>query len=259
MIRQLGPEPGTELSDEDLERLYAPPALARAAESGEVGRHVRANFLVSLDGAIEAGGVGASLDGGDDDLRVFMTLRALSDVVIVGATTVRAEDYGPPRLSAERTERRRRRGDEQLPVIAVITNTLSINPASKLFGAAGDGRRPIVVTSESAPADRRKALEKVADVLVVGEKAVDMGAAVELLAEQGLRRQLCEGGPTVFSSMLRAGLVDEVCLTVRTALAGPGHKLLTQGPPFEGLDVLRVTQLLAGEGVLLGRYAAGRG
>ncbi len=234
------------LSDEDLEALYAPPAS---------GRHVRADLVATLDGAVEFKGSAASLEGGDDDLRVFTTLRALADVVVVGASTQRVEDYGPARLSSERARRRRERGEGGPPAIAVITNTASISPASKLFASSG-ANRPIVVTSQAAPADRRRALDDVAEVVVAGDERVELGAALDALAERGLRRQLCEGGPMLFSSLLHEGLFDDLCLTVRSALAGPGHLSLTRGEAFAEMVRLEIVHLLVGDGVLLGRYRA---
>jgi riboflavin biosynthesis pyrimidine reductase len=235
------------LQDEDLERLYAPPP----------GRHLRANFLATFDGAVEFGGTASSLGGGDDDLRVFMTLRALADVVVVGAGTLRAEDYGPSRLSPERAARRRERGDRRLPTVAVFTSTAQVNPAARLFRehpASDERPRPIVVTCEAAGAEQRKALAEVAEVLVAGDRHVELRTGLDQLAALGLTRQLCEGGPTLFSSFLNAGLVNELCLTIRTALAGPGHAGLTHGPAFDGLQAFDVEQLLAGDGVLFGRY-----
>jgi riboflavin biosynthesis pyrimidine reductase len=242
-------QPGREgpLEDEDLEGLYTLPS----------GRYLRANFLATLDGAVEFGGTSSSLGGSEDDFRVFMTLRALTDVVVVGATTLRAEDYGPARLSAERAARRRARGDDRLPTVAVFTSTAQVNPAARVFREHGDGDerpRPIVVTCEAAPAEQRKALAEVAEVLVAGEKTVEPSVALEQLATRGLSRQLCEGGPTLFSSLLNAGLVNELCLTTRLALAGPGHGGLTRGPAFEALQTFEMEQLLTGDGVLLGRY-----
>ena len=59
---------------------------------------LRANMISSLDGAATGpDGLTGSING-PADLRVFTTLRALADVVVVGAGTVRAEGYGQPRV-----------------------------------------------------------------------------------------------------------------------------------------------------------------
>lgn len=54
-------------------------------------------MVASLDGATAVEGVTAKL-GGPGDQRIFFLLRSVADVILVGAQTVRAEGYGPPRL-----------------------------------------------------------------------------------------------------------------------------------------------------------------
>ena len=81
----------------DLDAAYAVPAAALAGR----GRHLRANFVASADGAASLEGVSAGLSS-PADKRVFSVLRGLADVVLVGAGTVRAEGYGPARPSPQR-------------------------------------------------------------------------------------------------------------------------------------------------------------
>ncbi|HWG73870.1 MAG TPA: pyrimidine reductase family protein [Acidimicrobiales bacterium] len=240
--------PGGELSDEDIESLYAPPAT---------GRHVRANFVASLDGAVEIKRRSGPL-GSDDDHRVFVTLRALSDVVLVGAETARQESYGPAILSGDRRERRRQRDQAPLPPLAVVTGRALLDPASRMFREPeeGDpaGPRPIVITCEAAPEVRRRALSGVAEVVVCGGDAVDMATALDALVARGLRRVLCEGGPTLFTELVAGGLLDELCLTHAPLLAGPVRTGLTAGAPLRAPVSLHLDMLLAGDGALLARY-----
>ena len=111
-----------------------------------------------------------------------------------------------------------------------------------------------MITSKAAPGDRVDLLREVADVLVFGDHEVDLTAALDELAGRGMRRQLCEGGPTLLSGLIRAGLLDELCLTTRWALAGPNRLTMTGGQAWEGLIPLQPSMLLAGEGVMFGRY-----
>jgi riboflavin biosynthesis pyrimidine reductase len=83
-MRQLLPSGPDVDSPADLEAVYALPPH----------RHVRTNFVTSLDGAVELEGRSASL-GGPADRAAFMAMRAVADVVMVGAGTARAERYGP--------------------------------------------------------------------------------------------------------------------------------------------------------------------
>lgn len=245
-MRTLWPPGDQELSDEDLEALYMPPER----------RHLRANFVLSLDGAAEFDGRSHGLATADDT-RVFKILRAVSDVVLVGATTARREDYGPALIPEPRRRRRLARGQSPQPPVAVVTARGDLDPHSRLFS----GRQtagyvaPLVFVGQGIAADRRRALEQVAEVTVCRGERASMTEVVGALWRRGLRRVLCEGGPTLVSELLARGLVDELCLTHTTVIAGPGRAILTAGVPFAELLHLDLQLLIGGDGALLGRYA----
>jgi riboflavin biosynthesis pyrimidine reductase len=244
-VRRLLPDPADELTDDDLLAAYAPPA--------GTARHVRANFVQSADGAGSLDGLSGGLSSAADK-RVFGLLRDLADVILVGAGTVRAEGYGYPAYDEHRRARRRRLGLAELPTFAVVSRSLDLDPTSSLFTAAPV--RTLVITAGAAPADRRAALEPVADVVVAGDEQVDLAAALDELAGRGLRRVLCEGGPTLLGTLAAAGLLDELCLTVAPLLAGPGAGRITAGPGHPALP-MRVGQLLTEGGALFCRYLVG--
>jgi riboflavin biosynthesis pyrimidine reductase len=215
---------------------------------------LRVNFVTSLDGAVELGGFSAGLSG-DADKRVFGLLRMACDALLVGAGTLRHEGYGAIRLDERRRTWRRARGLAEYPTLVVVSGRLELNPAQSALADAPV--RPIVLTHASAPADRRAALAAVADVLAVGERAVDLAAAVALLHERGLGQLLCEGGPRLLGALTAADLVDELCLSVSPLLTGPGAGRITAGPvsPVRRLALRHV--LTAGDLLLL-RYARER-
>ncbi|WP_375488898.1 dihydrofolate reductase family protein [uncultured Jatrophihabitans sp.] len=203
---------------------------------------VRANFVTSSDGAAQADGRSAGLQTPGDN-RVFAALRDLADVVLVGAGTAVAEGYAPTVLSDRRRAVRRDHGlDPALPT-AVTSRTLRLDPASALFAGA-DGPRTIVLTCASAPAEQRERLAQHTDVVVCGDDDVDLVAARAALVERGLTRVLSEGGPTAFAQLVRAGVVDELCLSVSPMLIGPGPGRITAGadewPDPSGLELVSV-------------------
>ena len=149
---------------------------------------------------------------------MFSVLRSLADVVLVGAGTVRAENYGPPRLPAEVQEIRRQRGQADLPSIAVVTLSGTLDWGSRLF--SGEGPRPLVVAATTTRPDALARAGTVADVIAAGTGAVDLGAALVALAERGWHHVLCEGGPMLNTGLAAAALVDELCLTLSPKLAG---------------------------------------
>ena len=178
---------------------------------------VRVNMIASLDGAAFFAGVAGPLSDATDQ-HLLLTLRGYADVVLVGAGTVRAEGYGPVRLSAAQSaERARRWGVTCAPAIAVVTHTGRL-PAS-LFAEAG--QRPILVTT-AALLTARPELTEQADVIVAGDTAVDLRAAIAALRSRGLNRILCEGGPTLLDELVAGDLVDEMCLTISPTLAATG-------------------------------------
>ena len=99
-------------------------------------------MVQSLDGGVTSEDVFADL-GSPADQEIFRTLRSLADVILVGAETVRKEDYGPPKLTAELRAQRESRGQQPLPEIAVVSASLALDPRSRLFER---GHRPVVFT-----------------------------------------------------------------------------------------------------------------
>jgi riboflavin biosynthesis pyrimidine reductase len=239
-MRQLFPS--SELTDPDLARLYAYPS----------GRWLRANMVSSADGAAILAGVTAGLSS-PGDRHLFALLRALADVIVVGAATARAEKYGPARQ--RELWRDLRKGRTPTPPIAVVSARLDLDPASRLIAAAPPHARTIVITTAQAPHDRRADLAGRADVIVAGDEAVDLNAAVSALAERGHRRMLVEGGPHLLAQFIAAGLLDELCLTIGPLLAGPGASRIVAGslPASQPLP-LQLAHVLEDSGFLLCRY-----
>jgi riboflavin biosynthesis pyrimidine reductase len=216
---------------------------------------VRANMIVSLDAAVELGGRSGAL-GGPDDRTVFVALRALADVVLVGAGTARAENYGPAKVAAPALARRLERGQAPTPPVAVVTNRADLDPDSRLFteAAADTAPRPIVLTSARAPAGARSALAQRAEVVICGDEAVDLPVALDELRARGLPGVLCEGGPTTMTALIAAGALDELCITVDPIVAGPGHLGLSAGAHLPAPVPARLVHLLMGDRLLFGRY-----
>ena len=107
---------------------------------------VRVNMIATLDGATNFAGRSGGL-GGPGDKLLFSVLRSLADAIFVGAGTVRAENYGPARLPVEVQQIREGRGQRPLPPIVVVTKSLDLDWAGRLF--PGGEPRPIVI----APGD----------------------------------------------------------------------------------------------------------
>jgi riboflavin biosynthesis pyrimidine reductase len=230
-----------------LGALYAYPHAAAGA-----GPWLRASMVASVDGAASLGGRSGDLSG-DADRLVFSVLRSLADVILVGAGTARAEGYRPIRDSEVWAALRV--GRAPVPPIAVVTGKLDLNEHAPLLAGAA-GARTIVLTTEAAPAARRTALARHADVVVAGPDAVAPAAAVAALAARGYRRVLVEGGPRLLGQVTAAGLLDEVCVTVSPVLEG-GHagRIMAAPQSWSGAATgLRLAHVLEDHGFLLCRY-----
>lgn len=248
----------------------APTASDRRSPDGGqwIGRQwIRANMIASVDGAVTVSGRSAGLSGPADRL-VFTVLRSLADVIVVGAETARAERY----RQAQPAElwQQLRAGRPPAPPIAVITRRIDLDVYGRLFGQPATTHeaitsRTIVITTEQAPADRLRAAAQVADVIVAGDSAVDMHAAIKALHQRGHGKMLVEGGPALLGQLTAEGLLDELCLTISPLLEG-GYSAarLTRSPRASAraragempvtLTGLRLASVLEDEGFLLNRY-----
>lgn len=242
-VRRLHPQAG----DVDVESSYddvRPPRDGRP--------YVVVNMVESADGAIAVDGQTKAMSS-PADKQVFHLLRSISDVILVGAQTVRAEGYGPPQVSAERQARRVARGQEPQPTIAVVSRSLDLDLSSPLFTES----RPLVICPLDVDVSEVVA---VADVVQAGKGDVDLPSALRQLRERGTEIVLCEGGPTLNGQLAKRGLIDEVCLTIAPILVGGdlgtgilGRTRLATTAPLE------LVQVLEDDGVLLCRYKVAGG
>lgn len=237
-IDRIWPDPASDLDDEAL--------LAQTAFA-EGRTWLRANFVASIDGAATRHGLSGGL-GDAADRRLFELLRRPADVVLVGAGTLREEGYDGLRVSEASVAWRTDAGMPPHPVLATVSRSLSLDPASPLFTEAP--ARPIVYTVASAPAERREALATVADVVTVGDTDADLGRLRDDLAARGLHRIHSEGGPHLLGSLLSAGAVDALHLTVAPTLDSGDAGRIARGP-YAPAGAQLASVLRAGDELLL--------
>ncbi|WP_417508439.1 pyrimidine reductase family protein [Microbacterium sp.] len=239
-IDRLWPHPAAQIDDDTILATYEFPP----------GAWLRMNFVSSIDGAATRDGRSGGL-GGDADRRVFELLRRQADVILVGAGTVRAEEYGAMRLQDDAVAWRLVRGMPEHPVFALVSGSLDLDPDSAVFTDAP--RRPIIYTVGTAPLDRREALAAVADVVDTGVEALDPNAVRADLVSRGLLRVHSEGGPGLFGSFTAAGAVDEMCLTLASSLEAGNARRISHSAQAAPTD-MDVAAVLKGERELLLRY-----
>lgn len=245
-MRRIWPAEQAGPIDEDaLERLYGYP---------DDRRWLAVNFVSSADGAAYVSGVSAGLSN-DADQHVYKLGGDLADVLLVGAGTAVAEGIrgvDPGELAADR---RKRHGLAPVPPIAVVTGGALPLDAPVIT----DVRTPtIVLTDASAPPEKLDGwAARGAEVIVTGDARADMREAVHALEQRGLRRIHCDGGPHLFGEVLRAGVVDELRLTISPLLvSGPADRIAA-GAEIDP-ESLRLDSALADGDTLMLRYLVQR-
>ena len=214
------------------------------------------NMVTSLDGGTALSG-GATAITDPDDQALFGAFRGIADVILVGAATVRAENYGPVKISSEVQTARIESGQAPLPRIAVLTRNLNLDPDSRFF--SDPAHPPLVFTGSSAPKDDIRILGDSAEVKVGDSPLVDPAEVVSTLAEMGHQIILCEGGPSINGQLLEADLVDEFNIsTAPVAIGGNSSRLAHSSAEINpGLE-FELDAILAGDRMMFSRYLRSR-
>lgn len=221
LMRRLLPQPVAEISVEDA---CAAPRRRHAHRP-----YVSLCMVSSIDGSTVIDDNSRALSS-PTDRQVLLTLRRHADVIVVGAGTVRADGYGPPREPGQ--------------LIAIVSRTGSFDFELPLFtsGAA------LLILPEDAPPVPVPSIR-------AGRGDVDLASAIGMLDAQVVQ---AEGGPTVNAMLAAADLLDEVNLTLSPVVAGGDGKRLVEGAPPLARR-MQLTQLCeADDGFLFARYLTSR-
>jgi riboflavin biosynthesis pyrimidine reductase len=245
-VQALYPTAPSSLTDDDLAELYGYPVERT---------WVRANFVSTLDGAVQGIDDRAGSISDSADRRVFALLRSLSDVVVVGAGTARAEGYRPVQPDEVDTGVRHAHGLTAVPSIAVVSRTLDVAEALLRGGEA----RTLVFTTATAPDARVKEASAFADVVVAGDETIEPDRVVDELTARGCQRILLEGGPQLMRAFVAADRCDELCLTLSALLVGGDRHRLLRGGAIDPSEPLQLRHLLEEDGTLFCRYTRARG
>jgi riboflavin biosynthesis pyrimidine reductase len=234
-LTQLLPEPVEEfvLDDrwrETLSNLYQPPKP----------QWLRINLIMTVNG--NAAGIDDTSNSltNTTDRRILGTIRRHSDIVLVGASSVRTEGYVLPKSAP----------------LAIVT--ASGNLRGHRLPSEVEAGRVVVLCPPDAVETLQQSLGSTAMmVITLPGPRLDPAAMIAALRQRGYNSIVCEGGPTLAAQLLDADLVDELCLSTSPSVSE------VNVPALQGLSrstPLRLTQLLVDpESVLYARWAVQNG
>jgi 2,5-diamino-6-(ribosylamino)-4(3H)-pyrimidinone 5'-phosphate reductase len=181
--------------------------------------YVVLNIAVSVDGKTDTvARQGAAISSPHDRQRVDR-LRAESDAVMVGGRTLLGDD---PRLTVKsgalRAERQSR-GLSENPIKVGVVSIATLRSGSR-FLTAGPARIVLFTTQQTDPQQVEQLRQHGAEVVVIGEKQVNLPAALLHLKNVGVERLLVEGGGTLNMELMKLKLIDEIYLYIAPLIFG---------------------------------------
>ena len=211
------------------------------------------NSAMSADGKLSTKERKQVRISGKQDFERVDELRAHADAIMVGIGTVLADDPSLTVKSPERRAARKAARRDENPVRIVVDSSARTPLDADIF-KKGEGKR-IIAVSNSAPAEKIRALEEKAQVIKTGEEQVDLPELTRKLQKMGIKTLMVEGGSTLNWGMLSSGLVDEIyTFAGNIIIGGRTAPTFADGEGFAETELLELELLSAEpieEGVLL--------
>ena len=204
--------------------------------------HTSLIMAVSLDGKISTRDGAGPRFASEADATRLREVRSHADAILVGAGTIIADDPTFTEHGKFR-EARLERGLAPNPIKVVVSGSGTVPETARMFQP--NGAPALVFTTERIPSNRLASLQAVAEVHCVGETSVNFRRVVQILGEAyQVKQLLIEGGGQVNFDLFRAGLIDEVYLTLCPKIIG-GRDVTTsvEGDGFDFLNIVDVELL----------------
>jgi riboflavin biosynthesis pyrimidine reductase len=221
-----------------------------------------ANFVRSIDGVASFKGphaAGSDISQSAEDRWLMDLLRAHADAILTGIHTLVEETLSAPKLNEGRgpvyriedpflRDLRAKLGRKREKVI-FVTASGGVDPrAYRVFD--GDQMDALILTTKTGAARLQGRIGPERLIIAGEDKTIDLPAAVRMLRkEMGIEHLLCEGGPTLYGSLARAGLIDEKFVTVSPVEIGllvPPEQDITPAGTGTQLNVRPTTFMFPG-------------
>jgi riboflavin-specific deaminase-like protein len=191
---------------------------------------VAATFAMTVDGKITTRNFSPVDFTSREDRQHLFRQRALADAVLIGHSTLKRDNVRLGLPQVELRERRTKRGQSAYPIRVIVSNEGKIDNCLKIFQS--DISPIVIFSTKRMPRKYQQALQKVATLHLSNAQDVDLGAMLRTLRDKyKVRTVACEGGPTLFRSLLERGLVDRLNLTIAPYMFGGGR-----APTLTGLS-----------------------
>lgn len=204
---------------------FSVPICVRRETSRRKGRShvlsrpfVVATFAMTADGKVTTRTLApVDFTSREDKLHLFRQ-RALADAVLIGHTSLKRDNVRLG-LPAELQEARTKRGQNRCPLRVIVSNKGRIDNRLKIFQS--DISPVIIFSTKRMPPKYRKALESKATLHLSDAEHVDLPIMLATLRNKyNVRRLACEGGPTLFRTLLERSLIDQLNLTLAPYMFG---------------------------------------
>jgi riboflavin-specific deaminase-like protein len=179
---------------------------------------VIATFAMTVDGKVTTKNLSpVDFTSREDKLHLFRQ-RASADAVLIGHSSLKRDNVRLG-LPTEMQESRAKRGQNRCPLRVVVSNEGRIDHHLKIFQS--DVSPIIIFSTKRMPRKYQRALEKVATLDLSNSKHVNLLGMLETLrTKYQVRIVACEGGPTLFRSLLEQDLIDQLNLTISPYMFG---------------------------------------
>ena len=196
------------------------------------------NMAMTADGKIATANRAASSFGSRRDHEHLLELRATADAVMSGARTVDSAKISMGTGGGKFQKQRLKRGLAEHNLRIIVSGSGSIDSRAEIFK---HNFSPIIVltTKRMTDSSRRRLQELGAEIKICGQREINFRSALCWLHKNwGVKRLLCEGGGELNDTLFRAGLVDELHLTVcPKVFGGRNAPTISEGYGFKKLSL----------------------
>ncbi|MGY5146978.1 MAG: 2,5-diamino-6-(ribosylamino)-4(3H)-pyrimidinone 5'-phosphate reductase [Candidatus Nitrosopumilus sp. bin_7KS] len=181
---------------------------------------------ISVDGKI-ATRTGDSKLSSDKDLHRLHKLRTKVDAIIIGKNTLMRDD---PLLTVRYSKGKN-------PIRIILDSKGEISNKSKILQTSTKVPTIIAVSKKITKSNLQKLNNFPVQVIIAGDKSVNIKFLLKKLSEKKIKKILVEGGGTVNWEFIKQNIFDELIITVSPFVIGGNDSIsFVQGSGFDKIS-----------------------